>query len=108
MIAICWVLLLVSEFLFFGKHFPLVFLFGRLVLPLLSNDLGDFRISKPRILRDNLSLVVLAVKNEGYECQSVKMKCGSGHADSLRNRSNIPRPTTGAIVHKEFQKRMYV
>jgi len=53
--------LLVAKLLFFSEPFPLVLDLDRLVLPLLADDLGDIGVRKAWILRDDLSLMMLAV-----------------------------------------------
>jgi hypothetical protein len=51
----------VAGFLLFCKTFPLVLLVLRQVLPTLTNDLGDFWVGKPWILRYYAGLVMLTI-----------------------------------------------
>jgi len=44
LVTIGWIQLLMTEFLFLSKRLPLIFHFRWLILPLLSDDLGDLRI----------------------------------------------------------------
>ena len=55
---------MVLELLFLCVCLPPVLLCFRLVSPLLTNDLGDVRISKTWVLSDHGSLAVLAIKDE--------------------------------------------
>jgi len=50
-----------TALLLFGKRFPLVLDLGRLVLPLLADDLGDLWIGEAWVLSNYLGLVVLTV-----------------------------------------------
>jgi hypothetical protein len=61
----------VALLLFLGKQLPLVLALLGLVAPLLADDFGDLRVGEPRVLLHHLSLVVLAVKNEGWMQMSV-------------------------------------
>ena len=54
-------------FLLFGESVPLGFDVFPLVLPLVADDLGDFRVGKPRVVGDYLGLLVLSVEDEGWE-----------------------------------------
>ena len=51
--------------LFFGEQLPLILAIFGLVAPLFADNLGDIRVGETRILLHHLSLVMLAVKNEG-------------------------------------------
>ena len=53
-----------AKLLLFGKSFPLVLNFNGLIAPLLTDDLRDLWIRKPRMLSNDLGLVMLAVKDE--------------------------------------------
>lgn len=64
LIPVSWILLLMAEFLFLSKRFPLVLGLWRLILPLLANDLGDLWIGKTRVLGNNLRLVLLTIEDE--------------------------------------------
>lgn len=55
-----------TKLLFLCKRFPLVLDLGRLILPLLADDLGDLWVGKTRILSDDLGLMVLTVQDESY------------------------------------------
>lgn len=63
-----------TKLLFFCERFPLVLDFDGLIAPLLSDDLGDLRICKTWILRDDLGLMMLAIKDEG-----LVLSVSSGH-----------------------------
>jgi hypothetical protein len=54
----------VALLLFFGEPFPLVLVLLALLAPLLAYDLGDVWVGKAGVLRDNVTLVVLAIKYE--------------------------------------------
>lgn len=54
-----------TKLLLFSKCFPVVLHLGRLILPLLTNDLGDLWISETWVLSDYVCLVMLTVE---YEC----------------------------------------
>ena len=55
-----------SELLLFSKRFPPCFHLGRLILPLLADDLGYLRVREAGILGDDLCLLVLAIQDESY------------------------------------------
>lgn len=55
------------QLLLFGQAFPVLFDVLGLGPPLLADDLGDLRVGKPWVLGDDLPLVVLSVKYEGYQ-----------------------------------------
>lgn len=50
-----------SELLLFGKCLPLAFHLRWLILPLLTDDLGDLGIGKTRMLSDYVGLLVLSI-----------------------------------------------
>lgn len=52
-------------FLFLGESSPFVLYVRWLFTPLITDDFGYLRICKTRILRNDLSLIVLTVKNKG-------------------------------------------
>lgn len=58
-----------SKFLFFCERFPLILLLGRLVLPLLTDDLGDLWIGESWIPGNDVGLMMLTVEYEGYTGQ---------------------------------------
>jgi hypothetical protein len=64
LIAIRWILLLVTNLLFFCKRLPPVLLLGWLILPLLANNLRDFRIRQARMLSNYGSLMMLSIQDE--------------------------------------------
>ena len=61
-----------TKLLLLSERFPLVLDFTWLVVPLLSDDLGNLRICETRVLRNDLGLVMLAIENEGFNSQSLK------------------------------------
>ena len=65
MISVVWILTLVALLLLLGEEFPLILAVFGLVAPLFADNLGNIRVGEPRVLLHHLSLVMLAVKNEG-------------------------------------------
>lgn len=61
LVAVVRILLLMSELLLFGKCLPLAFHLRWLILPLLTDDLGDLGIGKTRMLSDYVGLLVLSI-----------------------------------------------
>lgn len=58
------ILLLMSQLLFLRQTLPLTLNLLRLVSPLLTNNLRNLRIRKPRMLGHDVCLIMLAVQNE--------------------------------------------
>jgi hypothetical protein len=50
-----------SELLLFSERLPLALGIRRLILPLLADDLGNFRICKAWMVCNYLSLIVLTI-----------------------------------------------
>ena len=55
-----------AKLLCLAESFPPILFFGRLILPLLTNDLGYLWIGETGILTNDAGLVVLAVEYKGY------------------------------------------
>ena len=53
-----------AKLLLFGEGLPLVFDFSGLVTPLFADDLRYLWISETRVLSNDFSLMMLAVKDE--------------------------------------------
>lgn len=56
------------------QSLPVVLNFGSLVPPLLPNDLRDLWIRKTRILCNDLCLIVLPIKNKGYNVEVCQLR----------------------------------
>lgn len=69
LVSVIRILTLMALFLLVGQALPIVFDFVRLLLPLLPNDFGNLGVRKVGVLRNNLSLVMLTIEDEG--CNSV-------------------------------------
>lgn len=60
---------------YFSQSLPVFLDFWCLLFPLFANDLGYLRIGKSRMLGDDLSLVVLAIKDESYKEVRYRVHC---------------------------------
>lgn len=94
-------------FLFLGKSPPLVLVLFTLVSPLLSDDLGYLRVGKPRVLSDDLALMVLSIQDEGFLIRRWLSASGSFflRASVFRSESRGQRAEESEFHHETTERR---